>query len=125
MTDKTGARRLAETRGRGAETAAALWLRLKGYRVLARRMKTPVGEIDLIAQRGHILAFIEVKARATADAGAEPLRPRQRDRIARAAEAYVRTRPDLVDLDWRFDLIVVTGGWRPRHLADAWRPGLA
>ena len=125
MTDKTGARRLAETRGRGAETAAALWLRLKGYRVLARRMKTPVGEIDLIAQRGHILAFIEVKARATADAGAEALRPRQRDRIARAAEAYVRTRPDLVDLDWRFDLIVVTGGWRPRHLADAWRPGLA
>ena len=125
MTDKTGARRLAETRGRGAETAAALWLRLKGYRVLARRMKTPVGEIDLIAQRGHILAFIEVKARATADAGAEALRPRQRDRIARAAEAYVRPRPDLVDLDWRFDLIVVTGGWRPRHLADAWRPGLA
>ena len=125
MTDKTGARRLAETRGRGAETAAALWLRLKGYRVLARRMKTPAGEIDLIAQRGRILAFVEVKARATAEAGAEALRPRQRDRIARAAEAFVRTRPDLADLDWRFDLIVVTGGWRPRHLADAWRPGLA
>ena len=125
MTDKTGARRLAETRGRGAETAAALWLRLKGYRVLARRMKTPAGEIDLIAQRGRILAFVEVKARATADAGAEALRPRQRDRIARAAEAYVRSRPDLAGLDWRFDLIVVTGGWRPRHLTDAWRPGMA
>lgn len=117
-------RRRAERRGRGAETLAAVLLILKGHRILARRARTPAGEIDLIARKGRSLVFAEVKARTSLDAGTEALAPRQRDRIARAAEAFVRTRPDLDGLDWRFDLIVVAGGWRVKHLKDAWRPGL-
>lgn len=110
----------AETFGRGAEWLAAAWLRLKGWRIVARRLRTPAGEIDLIARRGRLLAFIEVKARAAG--GADVLTNRQRARIGRAAEAFAATRPDLAALDWRFDLILVAGGWRLRHLADAWRP---
>ena len=117
-------RRRAERRGRGAEALAAVLLILKGHRILARRARTPVGEIDLIARKGPTLIFAEVKARATLDAGAQALVPRQRQRIARAAEAFVRARPGLAGLDWRFDLIVVAGGWRLRHLKDVWRPGL-
>ena len=117
-------RRRAERRGRGAEALAAVLLILKGHRILARRARTPVGEIDLIARRGRTLVFAEVKARDSLNAGTEALAPRQRNRIARAAEAFVRTRPDLDGLDWRFDLIVVAGGWRVKHLKDAWRPGL-
>ncbi|MEQ9556003.1 MAG: YraN family protein [Rhodospirillales bacterium] len=120
----TDGRRRAESRGRGAELLAALLLILKGHRILARRARTPAGEIDLIARKGRMLVFAEVKARASLDTGTEALTPRQRDRIARAAEAFVRARPDLAGLDWRFDLIVAAGGWRLRHLKDAWRPGL-
>lgn len=117
-------RRRAERRGRGAEMLAALLLMLKGHRILARRARTPVGEIDLIARRRQTLVFAEVKARATLTGGAEALAPRQRRRIARAAEAFVGNHPDLAGLDWRFDLIVVAGGWRLKHVRDAWRPGL-
>ncbi|MEQ9683312.1 MAG: YraN family protein, partial [Rhodospirillales bacterium] len=60
---------------------------------------------------------------ANLDAGTQALAPRQQARIARAAEAFVGTRPDLAGLDWRFDLIVAAGGWRLKHLKDAWRPG--
>lgn len=117
--EKDGRRR-AETFGRGAESRAALWLRLKGYRILGRRVRTPAGEIDLVARRGNLLAFVEVKARH--GDGAEVLGRRQQARIARAAEAFAATRPDLAGLDWRFDLILVAGPWRLRHIADAWRP---
>ena len=120
----TAGRRRAERRGRGAEALAALLLILKGHRILARRARTPAGEIDLIARRGRVLVFAEIKARASLETGTEALAPRQRGRILRAAEAFMRTRPDLAGLDWRFDLIVVAGGWRLKHLKDAWRPGL-
>ncbi|MEQ9169826.1 MAG: YraN family protein [Rhodospirillales bacterium] len=122
-TPGTDGRRRAESRGRGAEMLAALLLILKGHRILARRARTPAGEIDLIARRGKTLVFAEVKARANLDAGTQALAPRQQARIARAAEAFVGTRPDLAGLDWRFDLIVAAGGWRLKHLKDAWRPG--
>ena len=121
---RTDSRRRAERRGRGAEALAALLLILKGHRILARRARTPAGEIDMIARRGRVLVFAEIKARASLETGTEALAPRQRDRILRAAEAFMRTRPDLAGLDWRFDLIVVAGGWRLKHLKDAWRPGL-
>ena len=117
-------RRRAEGRGRGAEVLAALLLIAKGHRILARRARTPAGEIDLVARRRRTLVFAEVKARTSLTAGTEALAPRQRVRIARAAAAFVRKHPDLAGLDWRFDLIVVAGGWRMRHLKDAWRPGL-
>lgn len=125
MTGQRDARQQAERRGRWAETLAVLMLSLKGYRIIARRARTPAGEIDLIARRGGVLVFTEVKARDSQEAGASAVTPRQRERITRAAEAFVLARPDLAGLDWRFDLITVAGLFRLRHLADAWRPGLA
>lgn len=116
------ARRAAERRGRGAEAAAILWLRLKGYRILDRRVRTPVGEIDLIARRGGILCFVEVKARATRDAALAALTPHQADRIARAALYWSRHRPEAATCGWRFDIVAIAPGRRPRHLPDAWRP---
>jgi len=117
-------RQRAEARGRSAERLASLLLMVKGYRILAHRARTPVGEIDLIARRGKTLAFIEVKARHDRTSALESLTPRQRQRIARAAGAFVRSRPDLADLNWRFDLIAAAGSWRLHHMKDAWRPGL-
>ena len=111
--------------GHFAETICVWWLRLAGYRVLARRFKAPVGEIDIVARRGDTLAFVEVKARhAGADGGelAVELTARQRARIERAAEVFVARRPRLNRCAMRFDLMVVRP-WRvPRHLTDAWRP---
>ncbi|HUD50228.1 YraN family protein [Parvibaculum sp.] len=114
--------RLAHASGLRAEALAALMLQLKGYRILARRMKTRAGEIDLVAKRGRLLVFVEVKARADMLAAADALAMRQRLRLARAAELFVSTRPALGHLDMRFDVVLVAPRRWPRHLADAWRP---
>ncbi|MGH6975135.1 MAG: YraN family protein, partial [Stellaceae bacterium] len=101
-----------------------LWsLRLRGYRVLAQRYRTPVGEIDLIARRGRTVAAIEVKARADAARAAESLLSKQRRRIARALEHFLQSRPDLGDAALRFDVMLVAPGRWPRHLRGAWRVG--
>jgi putative endonuclease len=103
-----------------AEACCAGLLRLKGWRIIARDFRVPVGEIDIIARKGAVLAFIEVKARRTA--AEDVLTARQQKRIIRAAQAFLMTRPDLAGLDLRFDLMLF-GGWRPpRHLTGAWRP---
>jgi putative endonuclease len=114
-------RRAAERRGRGAERLCLWQLRLKGYRILARRYKTPVGEVDLIARRGRVLAAIEVKARADLDVAGEAITPRQRRRISRALAHFLGGRPDLAALAARFDVMLVAPGRWPRHLVDAWR----
>jgi len=111
--------RAAHAAGLRAEALAALMLRLKGYRILARRMKTRLGEIDLIARRGRALVFVEVKARGNLDGAAEALMAEQR---ARAAALFVAARPAFADLDMRFDVVLVAPRRWPRHLADAWRP---
>ncbi len=99
-----------------------LRLRMTGYRIVARRVRTQVGEIDLIARRGNILAFIEVKARATEDEALFAVTPRQSQRIERAAMAFIARRPAYGRFDMRYDIMVVLP-WRwPRHLVDAWRP---
>ncbi|MGZ9083665.1 MAG: YraN family protein [Rhodoplanes sp.] len=113
-------RRRARRFGRIAEACCAGLLRLKGFRIIARDFKAPVGEIDIIARKGRLLAFIEVKARHPATE--EVLTARQRKRIIRAAEAFMMTRPDLAGLDLSFDLMLVDRWRRPRHLAGAWRP---
>lgn len=115
------ARRRAYGRGRRAESLAAWWLRLKGYRIVARDFRVPVGEVDLIARRGAVLAVVEVKARDSLHAAGEAVAPRQRRRIARAAAAFVQRRPELAPLDLRFDVVLVAPRRLPRHLADAWR----
>lgn len=118
----TGRRRRAETRGRWSERAAEILLRLKGYRILHRRLKTPLGEVDLIARRGRVLCFIEVKHRADRDAALAALLPAQAQRIERAAVWWLSRRPDLQGADLRFDLIASAPGCLPLHVPDAWRP---
>ncbi len=115
------ARRGAYRFGRFAETLCVWSLRVRGYQVLARRFDAGVGEIDIVARRRGILAVIEVKARRRGD-GDEPLRPRQRARIERAAVAFLARRAEYAGLDVRFDLMLVRPYRPPRHVADAWRP---
>jgi putative endonuclease len=112
-------RRAAETRGRRAEAIAAWFLRLKGYRVLARRYKTPVGEIDLIVRRGRQIAFVEVKARPSHDAAVYAVTPAAQQRIARTAAAWLAAHPGAAGLDLRFDVVVAMPRRWPRHLTAA------
>ena len=112
-------KRAAERRGRLAELAAVLLLTLKGYRVLARRVRTPVGEIDLIARRGRVLAFVEVKARDAERAAAEAVTLGQRRRIARAAAWWLARRSAFGDHVLRFDAVLVAPRRLPRHVTGA------
>jgi putative endonuclease len=122
MTLTTNKRKRAENAGRFAEIFAALALQLKGYVILARRVKTGRGEVDLIARRKNVLAFIEVKMRSRVVDPARVLSPTQMQRIINGATGWVSQRPWARDCVWRFDLIVVTP-WRwPKHVPDAWRP---
>ena len=114
-------RQRRDATGRRAEIMSAWLLRLKGYRVLAQRFKTPVGEIDIIAQRASVIAFIEVKARPLVATAIESVSAHQRRRITRAALVFLQKRPDLAEHHMRFDLILVTPGKLPRHIVDAWR----
>jgi putative endonuclease len=115
------ARHRANRRGRGAETFAAMLLRLKGYRILARGYRVPAGEIDIIARRGNVIAFVEVKARGTITDALDAVGAQQRARIARAAEHYIATNDGLLNHDLRFDVIAVVPKRLPTHMADAWR----
>ncbi|SNB70428.1 putative endonuclease [Arboricoccus pini] len=117
----SGRRRAAERAGRLAEALAAWSLRLKAYSVIARRLRTPAGEIDLIARRGRVLVFVEVKLRSAGIDGLMALQPRQQRRIRNAASWYLGHRPELADLDCRFDLVIVTPWRLPRHVQDIWR----
>ena len=115
-------RKMAEKNGRRAEFMASLWLSLKWYRILGRRVRTPAGELDIVAlsPRG-VLSFVEVKARKSAAEALEGVSPRQRERIARAAELYLSRRPALRHNPVRFDAILVVPYRPPRHMKDAWR----
>lgn len=118
MTRET--RRRAYGRGRRAEALAAWWLRLKGYRIVARGFRVATGEIDLIARRGRVLAHVEVKARPSLEEAREALTPRQRRRIERAAAAFLQQHPGLAGLDQRFDVVLLAPRRRPHHLENAW-----
>jgi len=113
-------RHAAEKRGRGAETLACWYLRLKGWRILARRARVPGGEVDVVARRGRTLAFVEVKARATDEAAAYSLDEWRLRRVVVAAERlaprYMRANDDV-----RIDAVFVVPGRWPRHLADIWQ----
>jgi len=119
----TERRRKAERRGRWAESLCLWSLRLKGYRILARDYRVPMGEIDILARRGGTLVAIEVKARGDRASASEAITPRQRHRIMRAAAHFLSGRPDLARLTVRFDVMLVTPGQLPLHLRDAWREG--
>ncbi|MGF1474949.1 MAG: YraN family protein [Geminicoccaceae bacterium] len=111
----------AERRGRLAEWLAAWFLRAKGYRILARRAKTPVGEIDLVARHRDVIIFVEVKARRQLDGAREALTSGQRRRIVRAASWYLQRQDRYRGLAIRFDLIAIAPLARPHHLQAAWR----
>ena len=113
------ARRAAERRGRRAEALALLYLRAKGYRLLARRYKTPVGEIDLIVARGKVVAFVEVKARPTDAEAAEAATPTGRRRVARAAASWLAKHPEAAERELRLDVIVAVPWRLPRHIMGA------
>ena len=114
-------RRRAFRRGLSAELLCLWHLRLRGYRILARRFRVPSGEIDLIARRGAVLAAIEVKARDSLATASESLTLRQRRRIARALEHFLLMHPELSRLVLRFDVMLVAPRRWPQHIADAWR----
>ena len=100
---------------------AAIWLMLKGYRILGFRLKTPAGEIDLLAQKGRVLAVVEVKSRATLEDALDAVSPAQRARLRRAGQALAARRPALMRLNLRLDMVALAPKRRPRHIADAWR----
>lgn len=119
----TTSRQLAERRGHRSESLAALWLRLKGYRILARRLKTHAGEIDLVAAAPFgPVCFIEVKARGDARIAAESVQAGQQTRIARAASLYLASRPHLSRRGSRFDIVAIVPRALPVHHRDVWRP---
>ena len=113
-------REAAEKRGRGAGTLACWYLRLYGWRILARRARVPGGEVDIVARRGRTLAFVEVKARASEEAAAWALDDWRLRRVVVAAERlvprYMRD-GDEVRID---ALFIVPGRW-PRHVANVWQ----
>lgn len=113
-------RQRAERRGRGAERFAAIYLRLKGWRILARRARVPGGEVDIVARRGRTLAFVEVKARSTVEAAEASLDLYRLRRVAVAAERlaprFMRDGDDV-----RIDALFIVPGKLPRHLPDVWQ----
>ncbi len=109
--------------GHVAELLAALLLLAKGYRLLARRYKTPLGEIDLVAKRGRLVAFVEVKARPSRREALESVDNRSERRIVDAADLWLAAHPDAAGLNLRYDMILIVPWRLPEHLPDAFRPG--
>lgn len=119
-TDGASPERVAAFRtGLSAESRAAALLMAKGYRILAKRFRTPYGEIDLVARRRNLVAFVEVKARATLDDAAYAVTPRQQQRIINAAQAWLMAHPEHAEFDLRFDAVLIAPKRLPRHLLAA------
>jgi len=112
-------RQVAFALGLSAESRAAALLIAKGYRIVARRFRSPVGEIDIVARRGRALIFVEVKARGRLEDAAEAVIVRQQRRIIAAAEAWLASHPDDVNCDIRFDVMLVAPRSLPRHIVAA------
>lgn len=105
--------------GLSAESKAAAYLMMKGFRIAARRWRSPAGEIDIVARRGKLLIFVEVKARALLDDAAYSVTERQQRRIAGAAGAWLAANPGDAACDMRFDAILVTPRRFPQHIVAA------
>jgi putative endonuclease len=105
--------------GLSAESRAAALLMAKGYRILAKRFRTPHGEIDLVARKRNLIAFVEVKARASLDDAAYAVTPRQQARIVAAASAWLMAHPEHAEFELRFDAMLIAPRRLPRHLLAA------
>jgi putative endonuclease len=115
-------RQKAEAGGRLAELAALWMLRLKGYRLLAHRFRTPMGEVDLIMRRGNTTAFIEVKRRPSADQAIFSVTPFQMQRIAAASRSWIMRDPKAASGLCRFDIVSVVPYQLPKHYPNAFQP---
>lgn len=109
--------------GLSAESKASAYLIAKGYRILARRFRTPYGEIDIVARRRGLLVFVEVKARASLDDAAYSVTAHQQQRIIAAAQSWLMTHPEHADFDMRFDVVLIAPKHLPRHLMAAFDAG--
>ena len=110
----------AHKAGRRAEWLAALWLMAKGYRILGLRIRSPMGEIDVLARKGRVLAAVEVKTRTTIEGALAAVGYDQRQRLRHALQAFAARRPSLKDAVLRLDLMALAPGRFPRHIPDAW-----
>jgi putative endonuclease len=115
----TNARKHAENRGRTGERRAAWWLWLKGWRILGRRVRTPAGEVDLVARKQNLIAFVEVKTRASEADLDFAIDEHRLSRVAAAAE-YLMPRYAGPGDDIRVDVILIAPGVLPRHIENAW-----
>ena len=107
--------------GRRAETLAVCWLRAKAYRIVARNYKRRRGEVDIIARRGRVLVFVEVKYCHHKNATKASVASRQWQRIGAAAEDFTAQHPAFRAHVWRFYMVVCAPRQWPRHIADCWR----
>lgn len=123
MTARAARGAAARRSGRRGEVLAAVWLMARGYRILGFRLKTPQAEIDLLAQRGRVLAVVEVKRRADLATAVDAVTADQRARLRRAGTALASRRPGLAGLEVRLDLVALAPGRLPRHIPDAWKGG--
>lgn len=114
-------RQLAEQSGREGERRAAFWLRAKGWRILAARVKTPRSEIDLIAKRGRVIVFVEVKWRRRKEDLDLAIDEYRLARVAAAVECVANEYATDGE-DIRIDVILLAPGALPRHIANAWMP---
>lgn len=112
----------AEKRGRRGEALAVWYLRLTGWRVLARRAKTPRGEVDIVARQRKVLCFVEVKWRASADARESAVDVYRLRRVAAAAEVLAARHGKAGD-DLRIDVLLLAPRCWPRRIVNAWQPG--
>ncbi|MCA1969007.1 unnamed protein product [Ciceribacter sp. T2.26MG-112.2] len=113
------ARKRAERRGRWSEWTAALYLMLKGYRILAMRYRVRAGEVDIIARRGELVAFVEVKARRDLKAAVDAVTFASQDRIRAAGDHWLARQPDVARLSLRYDIVAITPWKLPRHYEGA------
>ncbi len=122
--DESSARRAAYFYGLRAETIAAIWLKARFYAVLDRNYRVNGGEIDIVAKRGPVIAFVEVKARGDLDDAAIAITPQKRRRISRAASRWLATHPWAMTCTLRADAVFVAPGKLPRHLENAFELGV-
>lgn len=113
--------RQGRKRGRRAEFFAKWLLQLKFYRIIACNARLPHGELDIIARRGRLLVFVEVKSRSSIWLAAQAVSPKQWQRIEKAAAQFVAANPRLARHQWRFDVVAAAPFRRPRHIINAWR----
>ena len=114
-------RKKAEQRGIAAEYLAAVYLWMRGYKILALRYKSPVGEIDIIARKKNVLVMVEVKMRSRIEDALEAVHHRNRGRVAAAARHYLTYVGMTTDCALRFDVIALGWPFRLRHLNNAWQ----